>query len=101
MVTSSGAAGMCLAELIEKHHGMRGVFASRGSRRGSQELPITLSLRLDRGDVVSLVGLPDLVDRAEKVLGHGIRMTTVTDMFTLGIGIAIGCLIGLYRVHWW
>jgi putative transport protein len=97
MVTSSGAAGMSLAELIEKHHGMRGVFVPR-IRRGSQELPITLSLRLDRGDVVSLVGLPDLVDRAEKVLGYGIRMTTVTDMFTLGIGIAIGCLIGLPAV---
>ena len=97
VVTSAGAAGMTLAELIERHRGVRGVFVPR-IMRGNQELPITLGFRLDRGDIVSLIGIPDLVERAAKVLGDPVRSSLVTDMFTLGIGIVLGCLIGLPAV---
>ena len=97
VVTSAGAAGATLRDLIERHDGVRGVFVPRITR-GGQELPITFDLRLDRGDVVSLVGLPDLTERAAKILGQPIRTSMVTDMFTLGFGIVLGCLIGLPAV---
>jgi putative transport protein len=94
MVTSAEASGSTLGELAANHGGVRGVFVARVTR-GGQELPVNLGLLLNRGDIVSLVGLPELVERAGKVIGHSMKPSMVTDMFTLGIGIAVGCLIGL------
>lgn len=98
LVSNAAAIGPTLAELAVSHGGVRGIFVPR-IMRGGQEMPVNMSLRLDRGDVVTLMGQPDLVERAGRFLGFPMRATNVTNMFTLCIGIAVGCLIGLPALY--
>jgi len=98
LVSNSAAIGPTLGELAVSHGGVRGIFVPR-IMRGGQEMPVNMSLRLDRGDVVTLMGQPDLVESAGRFLGFPMRATNVTDMFTLCIGIAVGCLIGLPALY--
>ena len=57
----------------------RGVFLRKLTRAG-QEIPITLTTQLDRGDLLSLVGAKRDVDRAVAALGYADWPTTATDM---------------------
>lgn len=95
VVTKSGtAAGRTLGELADDHGTTRGLFV-RSIRRGGNDIPVVLSTRLDPGDVVTLVGAPGSVEAAAARIGFAEKPSVSTDMFTLGFGIAVGCLIGL------
>nr|WP_276509250.1 aspartate-alanine antiporter [Pseudoclavibacter chungangensis] len=74
-----------------------GVFFS-GVRRAGQELPTLRDVELHRGDELVTVGRPADIDRAQKVLGYGIKRTGVTDFVFFGIGIALGMLLGLVEI---
>src|SRR6185369_16941798 len=75
----------------------RGVFLRKIVRVG-QEMPFTTETRLDRGDVLNLVGAQPDVERAAKDLGYADRPTVTTDMIFVGLGIFIGGLVGLLSV---
>ena len=51
--------------------------------------------RIDRGDVVHLIGPEREVERAAKELGYPDRRTSETDMIFVGTGIFLGGLFGL------
>src|SRR5437899_4324793 len=61
-------------------------------------MPFTLETRIDRGDVLSLIGAKPDVERAAKDLGYPDRPTVTTDMIFVGLGIFIGGLVGLLTV---
>ena len=61
-------------------------------------MPFTVETRLDRGDVLSLVGAKRDVERAAKELGYADRPTITTDMIFVGLGIFFGGLVGLLTV---
>jgi putative transport protein len=61
-------------------------------------MPFTPETRIDRGDVLSLIGARPDVDRAAKALGYPDPPTVTTDMIFVGAGIFIGGLIGLLSV---
>jgi putative transport protein len=95
VVTRSGrAAGRTLGELVNDHGTTRGVFV-RSIRRGGAEIPIVPATRLEPGDIVTLIGAPALVEGCAARIGFAERPGVATDMFTVGFGIAVGCLIGL------
>ncbi|HEX5019503.1 MAG TPA: aspartate-alanine antiporter [Candidatus Binatia bacterium] len=75
----------------------RGVFLRKLTRSGA-EMPISMNTKLDRGDLLSLVGAKRDVDRAATALGYADWPTTATDMVFVGTGIFLGGLVGLATV---
>jgi putative transport protein len=96
VVTNRAMAGKTLKELAALESS-RGVFLRKIVRVG-QEMPFTLETRIDRGDVLSLIGAKPDVERAAKDLGYADRPTVTTDMIFVGLGIFIGGLVGLLTV---
>ncbi len=97
VMTNKKLAGTTLAELAAGDSA-RGVFL-RKIVRGGQEMPFTPGTTVDRGDVLTLVGSKRDVDRAAKDLGYADRPTNMTDMIFVGLGIALGGLIGALTVR--
>lgn len=95
-VSKKGACGMTLGALRKAPY-MRGVII-RSLTRNDIPLPMRSRTELERGDVVTLVGLPQDVAEAVPEIGYSDRHTVSTDMVFLGLGIAIGCLIGVLSV---
>ena len=93
VVTNRAMAGRTLKELSELESA-HGVFL-RKIVRIDQEMPITAETRIDRGDVLSLIGAKPDVERVAKDLGYADRPTVATDMIFVGLGIFIGGLVGL------
>ena len=97
VITNKSLAGETLVELAANEF-TRGVFLRKLIRAG-QEMPIIPGTRVDRGDVLTLVGAKRDVDRAAKELGYADRPTNMTDMVFVGLGIALGGLIGSLTVR--
>jgi putative transport protein len=96
VVTNKTMAGRPLAELGRLEL-TRGIFLRKLVRSG-EEMPILPETRIDRGDVVSLVGTKSEVERASKALGYPDWPTNATDMIFVGTGIVLGGLVGLLSV---
>jgi putative transport protein len=96
VVTQRALVGQSLPELAQ-HEYARGVFL-RAITRAGQALPVDSRTRIDRGDVLRLIGPLTEVERAAKELGYADRPTTTTDMVFVGTGIVLGGLVGLLSV---
>ncbi len=96
VVTSKALAGKTLGELATLEFA-RGVFLRKLVRVG-QPMPFNPHTRVDRGDVLSLVGAKPDVERAAKAIGYADRPTVATDMIFVGLGIFVGGLVGLLTV---
>ena len=96
VVTNKDVAGRTLAELASGEFA-RGVFLRRLARAG-QPMPFVPATRIDRGDVLSLVGARPDVERVAQQLGYADRPTVSTDMIFVGLGIFVGGLVGLLSV---
>ena len=94
VLTARELDGMTIQAAAERWGESRGVFLRRLSREGL-ELPRLPGTRLNRGDVATLVGPEDAVEALTAQIGVPDRKTTTTDFLTVGLGIAVGCLIGL------
>ena len=100
VITNKKLAGRTLADLAEHEFAEvgRGVFL-RKVVRGGAEMPLTVGLQVDRGDVLTLVGAKSSVERAATALGYVDRPTEQTDMVVMGVGITVGALIGAVTIH--
>jgi putative transport protein len=96
VITNKAWAGKTLKELAASEFA-RGVFL-RKLVRGGELMPFTAETRLDRGDLMSLVGAKHDVERAAKEIGYADRPTITTDMIFVGLGIFFGGLVGLLTV---
>ncbi len=94
VITNSNYTGKPLLKMALSSTTSRGVFIKRLTRAG-HEVPVSAYSFLDKGDVLTLIGPTDQINGVAKAVGFSERPTITTDMFTLGFGIAIGCLIGL------
>jgi putative transport protein len=97
VVTSKAIAGKTLGELAQSREN-RSLFLRKLIRAG-REMPFTPGTRIDRGDVVQIVGPKAAVDKAAARLGYADRATDKTDMLIMGLGIVIGALIGALSIH--
>ena len=91
-VSKKGAAGITFGE-IRKQTYMNGVIIKSMTRNGVS-LPARSKTEIQRGDVLTLVGLPSKVAVAAENIGYADRQTESTDMKFVGIGVALGCFIG-------
>ena len=97
VVTNVSIDGRTLAELGQED-AARGVFLKRITR-GGEPLAILPAAKVQRGDVLTIVGSASNVARAIELIGVADRATDVTDMFVVATGIAAGAMIGLPAVH--
>ena len=96
VVTNKALVGKTLRELAAFDFA-RGVFLRKLTRAG-QPMPFTPDSRLDRGDVLTVVGAQADVERAAQAVGYADRPTVTTDMIFVGLGIVLGGLVGLLSV---
>lgn len=99
VVTNRDIDGRSLAELAQDQFA-RGVFLARLTRSGIA-MPVTPATRLNRGDVMSLMGPMAEVERAAAAIGYPDRRTSATDMIFVGFGIFLGGLFGLLSIVAW
>lgn len=99
IVTSRKLDDTSLAELAEGQFA-RGVFLAKLTRSGIA-MPVIPTTRLNRGDVMSLVGPLTEVERVAAVIGYSDRRTPATDMVFVGLGIFLGGLFGLLSIGVW
>jgi len=93
MITEKAVVGRTLGELRRDAAG-RGVFLSRLTRAG-EELPFTERTAFNRGDVVTLVGSKDNVERVAARIGYANRPTSTTDVIPVMAAMFIGGAIGI------
>jgi putative transport protein len=99
-VTSKAVDGKTLAELAPLPE-MRGVFLRKITRGATAtDIPILPNTKLERGDIVTLVGRTQDIAAATKTLGYPDRATDVADVAFIGAAIAIGALLGaiVYKI---
>ncbi|MDA9432283.1 aspartate:alanine exchanger family transporter [Bradyrhizobium sp. CCBAU 51627] len=63
--------------------------------RGGVQIPAGLKTKLERMDIVSVVGLKSAVNELGDMWGRIARTNTSTDLLTLSVGMIIGFLIGM------
>jgi putative transport protein len=96
VVMNSRVAGMSLGELnIPQQYG---ALVTRLMRL-RLELPVSPETLLEKGDVLTVIGPQEYINRLGEELGHVEREIAETDMVTFAFGIAIGVLIGLLAVQ--
>ncbi|QIG97192.1 MULTISPECIES: aspartate-alanine antiporter [unclassified Bradyrhizobium] len=95
-VTSKDVDGKTLEELA-KAPGARGVFLRKIARGAiATEIPILPNTKINRGDIVTLVGRTSDVAATTKMLGRPDRATDIADVAFIGAAIAIGALVGAF-----
>jgi putative transport protein len=62
--------------------------------RGGIDLPIGSNTKLQRMDIVTVVGLKEAVTKVGSFFGKVVRPSTATDLLTLSVGMVLGFLIG-------
>lgn len=91
-VSSKGVAGMTFGQVRRQDYMQRVIVAS--IKRDGVSLPVKAQTELYPGDVLTLVGWPRDVAEAAERIGYADRQTDITDMVFLGLGIALGCILG-------
>jgi len=96
VITNKSVVGKSIAELAATQFA-RGVFLKKLTRTG-QTMPFAADVRLERGDLITLIGAESDVEQAAKNLGYADRKTVTTDMIFVGFGIFLGGLVGLLTI---
>ena len=99
-VTNKEADGKTLAELAQ-WPAARGVFLRKIVRGATAtDIPILPDTKINRGDILTLVGRTQDTTAATKALGVPDRQVDTADVAFIGAAIAIGALIGalVYKV---
>lgn len=96
LVTHRDAVGKALKEFSRSP--IAGQVQLVGLERGGAPLPMGLETRLQRMDVLHLVGLRSAIDQAAALIGKVARPSTATDLLTLSLGMILGLLIGQIQV---
>jgi putative transport protein len=96
VVTNKSLVGKTMADLAAMDFA-RGVFLKKLTRLG-EPMPFSPATRVERGDIMTLIGATRDVERAAKNLGYADRETVMTDMIFVGLGIFLGGLVGLLTI---
>ncbi|KWV47703.1 hypothetical protein AS026_13090 [Rhizobium altiplani] len=93
VVTKKSVIGKTLFELRREPEA-RTIFLRKITRLG-EELPAYGGLKLERGDVMTIVGSRKHVEEAAAAVGYADRPTTATDMVYVAMFIFFGGVIGI------
>lgn len=95
LVTRKEVEGKHLIDF--RHTELAGQIQLGGILRGGVPIPIGTDTRLQKFDVLRVVGLKAAVERAASIMGRVARPSTATDLLTLSVGMILGFLIGLIQ----
>ncbi|MEX0279271.1 MAG: aspartate-alanine antiporter [Ruegeria sp.] len=95
VITNRKLTGKTLGELREALTAdqRRGVHVSKITRMG-HDIPVLQDTQIHAGDEVSIVGHKDDLNRVSKLAGYVPPSASVTNFIALGIGVAVGYLVG-------
>ena len=74
------------------------IFHLLAAIRAGESIPIWPGTRIERGDIVRVIGPKDRIDQAGKLLGASVRSTSASDILTMSLGLAIGYIIGYLSI---
>lgn len=95
VVIKKDAVGKSLQELdIARKYGV----LVTSVKHGNFEVPHSSDYELRKGDILTVVGLPEHVDLLGEELGHVERDIAETDMVTFAFGIVFGVIVGLLAI---
>lgn len=78
---------------------MAGMMISKMTNGSGMELPVLADTPVHRGNILTLQGTRNDVERAAKHIGFIDRPSVATDMVFVGLGVFIGALIGAITFH--
>lgn len=94
MVRNKEVDGKTVKDLLSQPF-MHGVIIREIKRAQNVNVPVRENTVVERGDYLTLVGLPYDVSTAAKSIGLAENQTTATDIIFLSLGILIGGIIGV------
>lgn len=94
---SKGKADGITLEKLRAFPEMERVIVASIKRTG-MTIPVKAQTELHAGDILTLVGWPQDVAQAAAVIGYADPDSDATDMVFVGLGIAIGCIIGALSI---
>lgn len=94
MVRNKEVDGKTVTDLLSQPF-MHGVIIREIKRAQNVNVPVRENTVVERGDYLTLVGLPYDVSTAAKSIGLAENQTTATDIIFLSLGILIGGIIGV------
>lgn len=97
MITKKTVAGLTVDQLRAQKY-MYGV-SIKSIDRGGVGVPVFAKTKLMAGDILTLVGLSSEVNTAAPKLGYVDRPKNSSDLVLVGLGIVIGCLVGVLSIH--
>jgi putative transport protein len=92
LVTNKAMEGKELQEF--RNTEFAGQVALHHIERGGVTIPMGLTTKLERFDVLFVAGMKSAVDKFAAMMGRVARPSTATDLLTLSIGMILGLLIG-------
>ena len=96
VITKPAFAGKTLEDF---HHSLPAYgIRVRALFRSTVELPLLPGTKLQKHDVLRVIGPAESVRRATEALGQAVRPTDATQIVTLSLGAVVGYLIGLIAV---
>lgn len=97
IVSNKEVVGKTLLRLktCKERHGV----VIRKIHRGKATLPLLKNVKLERGDIVELEGRKTDVDRFASYLGYAERVTNVTDILFVALGIFLGGVMGSLAIR--
>lgn len=101
LVTNKAVDGKTLIELSQTPEA-RGVFLRKITRGATAvSIPILPKTRIERGDILTIVGRTQDTTAAANLLGTADRPTDIADVAFIGAGITVGALIGalVWKIH--
>jgi putative transport protein len=97
-MTLEEAAKLFRRKLFPEGEEVGRIFHVLAAIRAGESIPIWPGTRIERGDIVRVVGPKDRIDQAGKLLGAAVRSTSASDILTMSLGLAIGYIIGYLSV---
>lgn len=96
-VSKKGGAG----KTVDQLRGMKEMYgvSIKNIKRAGASIPVLAQVKLQPGDVVTIVGLEREVTLAASIIGFTDRLTDKSDLILVGIGIFLGGLLGALTIH--
>ncbi|MCM2474311.1 aspartate-alanine antiporter [Rhizobium sp. CG5] len=100
VVTNKAYAGKTLGEIMSSLFGEpgRGVFLTKVTR-SDISMPMKEEMKVQRGDVLTILGAKGDVAKIAKLLGYADRPVENSDMAFMAFGIVFGSLVGAFTIH--
>ncbi len=91
------APDVCGVPLAQLHRRMDGMIITR-VRRGDLDMVVTPEMKLELGDRVRVVALPERIGHATKFFGDSYKRLSDVNLLPMILGLSIGVLIGLIKI---